>query len=168
MNISIGRRFLNLFFVICYGIVSYSPQILGFYVALQIMNASIWKIWVVVIGTGLRFLLQVSIVWVFIWKVLKYKINFKEVKLAFIPLLIWRHIQYYSQGNKLFFMEQPLFHIVKAQFGVYYHDCGMVLFYLPSGKKHRLKHLRKNNKILGSASRGSYCIHHFSTNMKPK
>lgn len=109
MNISIGRRFLNLFFMICYGIVSYSPQILGFYVALQIMNASIWKIWVVVIGTGLRFLLQVSIVWVFIWKVLKYKINFKEVKLAFIPLLIGGISSTILRGINYFLWNSPYF-----------------------------------------------------------
>ena len=74
--------------MICYGVVIYSSQILGFYVAIQIMNAPIWKIVVAVIGTGLRFLLQVSTIGLFIWGVLKYRINFGEIKFAFVPLLI--------------------------------------------------------------------------------
>lgn len=109
MNISISRRFLSLFSILCYGSISYSPQILGFYMVLQIMDAPIWKIWVAVIGTGLRFLLQVLILGLFIWALLKYKIKFEEVKLAFVPLWVGGISSAFLRGINYFLWNSPHF-----------------------------------------------------------
>ncbi|NJE61851.1 hypothetical protein [Thermococcus sp. 21S7] len=95
--------------VLLYGVIAYSNQILGFYAMLQIMGASIWKIWVAVIGVGIRFLLQVSIIGLFIWVTLGYRIGAGEVKSAFVPLLaagvfctIMRFIGYFVLINVYF------------------------------------------------------------------
>ena len=73
---------------IIYGVIAYSNQILGFYAMLQIMGASVWKIWVAIVGVAIRFLLQVSIIGLFIWVVLGYRIEADEVRSAFVPLLV--------------------------------------------------------------------------------
>ncbi len=73
------------------------------------MDAPMWKIWVAVIGTGLRFLLQVSILGLFIWVVLKYKIKFEEVKLAFVPLLIGGISSALLRGINYFLWNSPYF-----------------------------------------------------------
>ncbi|WP_157255083.1 hypothetical protein [Palaeococcus ferrophilus] len=68
--------------------IAYSNQIIGFYAMLRIMDASIWKILVAVIGVGIRFLLQISTASIFSWIVLGQKIGSNEIKSAFVPLLV--------------------------------------------------------------------------------
>ncbi|WP_457751919.1 hypothetical protein [Thermococcus sp.] len=62
-----------------------------------------------VIGTGLRFLLQVSILGLVIWVVLKYKIKFEEIKSAFVPLLIGGISSALFRGINYFLWNSPYF-----------------------------------------------------------
>lgn len=71
-----------------YGIIAYSTQLLGFYAMLQLMSAPIWKMWVAIIGVGIKFLLQVSIIWFFIRIMLGYNLKTTDISSAFVPLII--------------------------------------------------------------------------------